>query len=302
MASRSVAIRIVWECHYPTSRATDRKRHVIATCTRYAFFRRADLGRGSSRADRSSPGRSHPPRYHRPHARPRHPPGGEVLPRQPRAPDPRAGPRARPLARVARRAARRARARGRRDRARRSREPRPDRRAPLARPRAGGARLARRVGNARARHLSRRAAARVLARCRRCAGFRCPRSAGGRSRPRRRPRAIRSCPRCPPASRRSSGTTTRSTCPRARRSTQARSARPIRRPGSPPNAWALQFHLEVGPGTIDWWTVEGAHELEAKGVERAQIMQDTAREGAAYVQLAREVAHRFLAVAESRTA
>jgi GMP synthase (glutamine-hydrolysing) len=68
------------------------------------------------------------------------------------------------------------------------------------------------------------------------------------------------------------------------------------------SAWALQFHLEVGPGTIDWWTIAGADELEAKGVERAQIMRDTAREGAAYVQLAHEVAHRFLAVAEARTA
>ena len=68
-----------------------------------------------------------------------------------------------------------------------------------------------------------------------------------------------------------------------------------------PNAWALQFHLEVGPGTIDWWTIEGADELEAKGVARAQIMEDTAREGEAYVRLARDVAHRFLAVAESRS-
>jgi GMP synthase (glutamine-hydrolysing) len=66
------------------------------------------------------------------------------------------------------------------------------------------------------------------------------------------------------------------------------------------NAWALQFHLEVGPGTIDRWTLEGADELQAKGIARAQIMEDTAREGAAYVRLAREVAHRFLAVAESR--
>jgi GMP synthase (glutamine-hydrolysing) len=69
-----------------------------------------------------------------------------------------------------------------------------------------------------------------------------------------------------------------------------------------PNAWALQFHLEVGPGTIDWWTVEGAQELEAKGVARAQIMRDTAHEGQAYVRLARDVAHRFLAVAETRGA
>jgi GMP synthase (glutamine-hydrolysing) len=69
-----------------------------------------------------------------------------------------------------------------------------------------------------------------------------------------------------------------------------------------PNAWALQFHLEVGPGTIDWWTVDGAQELEAKGVARAQIMEDTAREGEAYVRLAHDVAHRFLAVAESRGA
>jgi GMP synthase (glutamine-hydrolysing) len=66
-----------------------------------------------------------------------------------------------------------------------------------------------------------------------------------------------------------------------------------------PNAWALQFHLEVGPGTIDWWTIEGAHELEAKGVARETIMQDTAREGDAYVRLAHDVAHRFLALAES---
>jgi GMP synthase (glutamine-hydrolysing) len=66
-----------------------------------------------------------------------------------------------------------------------------------------------------------------------------------------------------------------------------------------PNAWALQFHLEVGPGTIAWWTVEGADELQAKGVARAQIMEDTEREGEAYVRLAREVAQRFLAVAES---
>jgi GMP synthase (glutamine-hydrolysing) len=67
-----------------------------------------------------------------------------------------------------------------------------------------------------------------------------------------------------------------------------------------PHAWALQFHLEVGPGTIGWWTVEGADELEAKGVARAEIMRDTAREGDAYVRLARDVAHRFLSVAESR--
>jgi GMP synthase (glutamine-hydrolysing) len=69
-----------------------------------------------------------------------------------------------------------------------------------------------------------------------------------------------------------------------------------------PNAWALQFHLEVGPGTIGWWTTEGAGELEAKGVARAQILADTEREAAGYVRLARDVANRFLGVAESRAA
>jgi GMP synthase (glutamine-hydrolysing) len=65
------------------------------------------------------------------------------------------------------------------------------------------------------------------------------------------------------------------------------------------HAWALQFHLEVGPDTIDWWTIEGAHELEAKGVVREQVLADTAVEADAYVRLAREVAHRFLAHAEA---
>jgi GMP synthase (glutamine-hydrolysing) len=69
-----------------------------------------------------------------------------------------------------------------------------------------------------------------------------------------------------------------------------------------PTAWALQFHLEVGPDTIGWWTTEGAQELEAKGVARAQILADTEREAAGYVRLARDVAHRFLDVAESRAA
>jgi GMP synthase (glutamine-hydrolysing) len=68
------------------------------------------------------------------------------------------------------------------------------------------------------------------------------------------------------------------------------------------NAWALQFHLEVGPDTIGWWTTEGAQELEAKGVARAQILADTEREADGYVRLARDVAHRFLGVAESRAA
>lgn len=67
-----------------------------------------------------------------------------------------------------------------------------------------------------------------------------------------------------------------------------------------PNAWALQFHLEVGADTIALWTAEGAQELAAKGVERAQVLADTAREADAYVQLAHDVAHRFLAEAESR--
>jgi GMP synthase (glutamine-hydrolysing) len=64
-------------------------------------------------------------------------------------------------------------------------------------------------------------------------------------------------------------------------------------------AWALQFHLEVGPDTIGWWTTEGAQELDAKGFTREQILADTAREAEAYVRLARDVGHRFLAVAES---
>jgi GMP synthase (glutamine-hydrolysing) len=68
------------------------------------------------------------------------------------------------------------------------------------------------------------------------------------------------------------------------------------------NAWALQFHLEVGPETIGWWTTEGAQELEAKGVARAQILADTEREADGYVRLARDVAHRFLGVAEARAA
>jgi GMP synthase (glutamine-hydrolysing) len=68
------------------------------------------------------------------------------------------------------------------------------------------------------------------------------------------------------------------------------------------NAWALQFHLEVGADTIGWWAVEGAHELEAKGFAREQILADTARESEAYVRLARDVGHRFLAVAESHAA
>jgi GMP synthase (glutamine-hydrolysing) len=68
-----------------------------------------------------------------------------------------------------------------------------------------------------------------------------------------------------------------------------------------PNAWALQFHLEVGADTISWWTNAGALELEAKGVARARILEDTAREVDAYVRLAHDVAHRFLAVAESRS-
>jgi GMP synthase (glutamine-hydrolysing) len=66
------------------------------------------------------------------------------------------------------------------------------------------------------------------------------------------------------------------------------------------NAWALQFHLEVGADTIGSWATLGALELESKGVARARIMQDTAREAEAYVRLAHDVAHRFLAVAESR--
>ena len=68
------------------------------------------------------------------------------------------------------------------------------------------------------------------------------------------------------------------------------------------NAWALQFHLEVGPDTIGWWTVEGGHELDAKGFSREQIVADTAREADAYVRLARDVGHRFLAFAESHAA
>jgi GMP synthase (glutamine-hydrolysing) len=67
-----------------------------------------------------------------------------------------------------------------------------------------------------------------------------------------------------------------------------------------PNAWALQFHLEVGADTIGRWTTEGADELAAKGVTRARIMEDTAREADAYVRLAHDVAHRFLALAESQ--
>jgi hypothetical protein len=67
-------------------------------------------------------------------------------------------------------------------------------------------------------------------------------------------------------------------------------------------AWALQFHLEVGADTIGWWTVEGGDELDAKGFSREQILADTAREAEGYVQLARDVGHRFLAVAESRAA
>ncbi len=103
-------------------------------------------------------------------------------------------------------------------------------------------------------------------------------------------------------SRPSSGTTTRSTCPQGASLLAGSERAPHQAARLAPSAWALQFHLEVGPGTIDWWTVEGAHELEAKGVARAEIMRDTAREADAYVRLARDVAHRFLAVAESHRA
>ena len=66
------------------------------------------------------------------------------------------------------------------------------------------------------------------------------------------------------------------------------------------NAWALQFHLEVGAETIARWATEGAEELEAKRVDRARLLADTGREAEAYVRLAEDVAHRFLALAESR--
>jgi GMP synthase-like glutamine amidotransferase len=63
-------------------------------------------------------------------------------------------------------------------------------------------------------------------------------------------------------------------------------------------AWALQFHLEVGPDTIAWWTTEGEPELQAKGFSRNEILADTMDEAPGYVQLAHEVAHRFLTVCE----
>ncbi|MEO9174209.1 MAG: type 1 glutamine amidotransferase [Gaiellales bacterium] len=69
-----------------------------------------------------------------------------------------------------------------------------------------------------------------------------------------------------------------------------------------PNAWALQFHLEVGPETIASWTLDGEHELEARGFTRAQVIADTLDEAPAYVRLAHDVAHRFLDVAESNAA
>jgi GMP synthase-like glutamine amidotransferase len=65
------------------------------------------------------------------------------------------------------------------------------------------------------------------------------------------------------------------------------------------HAWALQFHLEVGPDTIGWWTVDGGDELAAKGIVRDEVLADTAVEAEAYVRLARDVAHRFLAYAET---
>jgi GMP synthase (glutamine-hydrolysing) len=68
------------------------------------------------------------------------------------------------------------------------------------------------------------------------------------------------------------------------------------------NAWALQFHLEVGPETIASWTEDGLVSLEARGISRGQVLADTALESEAYVCLARDVAHRFLAVAESNAA
>jgi GMP synthase-like glutamine amidotransferase len=67
-----------------------------------------------------------------------------------------------------------------------------------------------------------------------------------------------------------------------------------------PNAWALQFHLEVGADTIGWWTEEGEPEIVAKGLTRAAILADTSREADAYVATARAVAGRFLDVAEAR--
>jgi GMP synthase (glutamine-hydrolysing) len=69
-----------------------------------------------------------------------------------------------------------------------------------------------------------------------------------------------------------------------------------------PNAWALQFHLEVGAGTIARWTAEGAHELREKRVDRARLEADTATEATAYVEHATAVAGRFLALAEARAA
>jgi GMP synthase (glutamine-hydrolysing) len=66
-----------------------------------------------------------------------------------------------------------------------------------------------------------------------------------------------------------------------------------------PNAWALQFHLEVGPETIATWTLDGEHELEARGFTRARVIADTLDEAPAYVRLAHDVAHRFLEVAEA---
>ena len=63
--------------------------------------------------------------------------------------------------------------------------------------------------------------------------------------------------------------------------------------------WAVQFHIEVDADSVECWTVEGGHELDAKGFSREQILADTAREAEAYVRLAHDVGHRFLAVAES---
>ena len=229
--------------------------------------------------------------------------GQGVVPRQPRGARPRARARARPLARLARSARpRRDRARPGRDRARRARESRPDRRAPVAGARAQHARRARRSGHPGARHLPRRAAARVgarragaapaAARDRLVAGHDGGR--GGRRSGAGGAAADASAP--------SSGTTTPSTCRRGQpcsRDPSARRTRPCgwRRPRGRCSSTSRSV-----PTRSDGGRSRAAHELDAKGFSREQILADTAREADAYVRLARDVGHRFLAVAESHAA
>jgi GMP synthase (glutamine-hydrolysing) len=68
------------------------------------------------------------------------------------------------------------------------------------------------------------------------------------------------------------------------------------------HAWALQFHIEASADTIELWTRQGLEEIESLGGSREAILADTARYAGEYAREADELSHRFLAVAEARSA